>query len=441
MDEKTNLLASVLSALPQGVIGHDLDRRIFLFSKGAEKLTGMTAAEVLGKDCHEVFHPMFCGQNCLCPGPGAKPCEDPSSYTTVVRAKDGARKNLEVAVVPLRDEAGAFTGMLASLTDRTREEALVKELKEEASFRGIVGQDHRMQAVYGLIRDVAASDAPVVITGESGTGKELVANAIHLESERRDGLFVPVNCGALPAGTLESELFGHVRGAFTGAIRDRSGRFTLADKGTLFLDEVSELPPAVQVKLLRVLQEGTFEPVGAEKTVKVDVRVISATNRDLKSLVQQGLFREDLYYRLAVFPLELPPLRERRTDIPALAAHFLSRIREKEGKPGLRLTDEALDALMAFDWPGNVRQLQNAIRYASIKSRGGAVLPEHLPPELKTTAGKRPGRKLKLDFDAVEKILIQCGGNKARAARKLNVGRATLYHFMRGHPELERIAE
>ncbi|MBN1129226.1 MAG: sigma 54-interacting transcriptional regulator, partial [Chitinispirillaceae bacterium] len=283
------------------------------------------------------------------------------------------------------------------------------------------------------------------ITGESGTGKELVAAAIHNESTRRDRLFVPVNCGALPEGIIESELFGHVKGAFTGAIRDKKGRFELADKGTLFLDEIADLSPRMQVKLLRVLQEGVFEPVGSEQPRRVDVRLICATNRDLKELVRTGAFRDDLYYRLAVMPILLPPLRQRRNDIVLLTRHFLGQNAEKLSRSGISIADEALSLLMNYAWPGNVRQLQNCIQFALIKCRGTVILPEHLPPEITSAARLtsfaqkgtgRAGRKPKLTSDAVERALVKSGNNKAKAARLLGVGRATLYIFLNEHREI-----
>jgi DNA-binding NtrC family response regulator len=259
-----------------------------------------------------------------------------------------------------------------------------------------------------------------------------VARAIHQEGWRARGPFIAVNCGALPQGTLESELFGHVKGAFTGAIRDKKGRFALADGGTIFLDEVGELPLSTQVKLLRVLQEGTFEPVGSEKTVRVQVRVISATNRDLKEMVARGEFREDLYYRLCVVPIYLPPLRERRNDIPLLAEHFLCRYAAEEGRPGVRLSPEALAALMDYDWPGNVRQLKNAIRFALVKCAGEMIGPEHLPGEITRehpTVARRS--RPRLTRERIEQALAAAGGNKARAAKLLGIGRATLYRYLR----------
>jgi DNA-binding NtrC family response regulator len=293
-----------------------------------------------------------------------------------------------------------------------------------------------MLDVYEQIRNLAVSDYPVHITGETGTGKELVAAAIHNESPRAGGPFVPVNCGALPEGLLESELFGHVKGAFSGAIRDKKGRFELADGGTLFLDEVSELPRHMQVKLLRVLQSGTFERVGGEKTISVDARIISATNRDLRREMERQNFREDLYYRLSVVPIRIPALRERKNDIPLLAAHFLKQAVE-QGRKAVRLSEDALSLMMDYSWPGNVRELQNAIHFALVKSRGLNIEAEHLPLEIKEAAcaAVKPGPAPRLTSDAVTAAIREAGGNKSKAAKLLGVGRATLYRFLEKAPD------
>ncbi len=409
---------------------------------------------MLGKDCHELFEPRFCGPECsFC---DADHCEDFSarSYPTVFIGPDGTRQEFRVSVSPLRGRDNRITGVVASLSDMTRLRSLERELEQRSKFWGIIGQDAKMQAIYDMITDLGQCDFPVVVAGESGTGKELVAQAIHKESGRRSQLFVPINCGALPEGTLESELFGHVRGAFTGAVRDKKGRFELADKGTIFLDEVGELPQHTQVKLLRVLQEGTFEPVGSEKTKKVDVRVISATNKDLKEMVSNGTFREDLFYRLAVVPLTIPPLRERKNDIPILASYFLKMVSQRLGRTNMTLAPETVSVLISYSWPGNIRQLQNAIQYSMVKCHKQTVQPEHLPPEITGTPfGQvnvhpvipvdpgRVGRKPKLSEGVVELALKRAAGNKAKAARILGVGRATLYNFLSSHPELAEIGE
>jgi transcriptional regulator with GAF, ATPase, and Fis domain len=314
----------------------------------------------------------------------------------------------------------------------------------------MVGVSPAMQGVFHTIRQVVGSDYPVLITGESGTGKELVARALHQESRRRGKPFVPINCGALPENILESELFGHVRGAFTGAIRDKMGRFELADGGTLFLDEVGELTPAFQVKLLRVLQEKQFERVGGEKQISVDVRIISATNRSLRKLLKSGSFREDLFYRLAVVPIELPPLRDRREDIPPLIEQIMQDIRREIGKKHLSVSPGASRRLLHHDWPGNVRELINALRYAAVHCAGDRLTGRHLPPDIqqaedgdlppspenRDTTPMARRKKNKLDRDSVRDALARTDGNKMHAARILGVGRATLYRFLNRHPEV-----
>jgi transcriptional regulator with GAF, ATPase, and Fis domain len=285
-------------------------------------------------------------------------------------------------------------------------------------------------------------DVPVLIQGESGTGKELVAHALHRLSDRSDRMIVPVNCGALPDGLLESELFGHMRGAFTGAVRDKKGRFELADGGTLFLDEIGEIGPAMQVKFLRVLQDGGFERVGGERTINVDVRLVCATNRDLAAEVQAGRFRADLYFRLFVVPITVPPLRDRPTDIVPLAEHFMRRARGDGGpaRGDARLSREAVDALRRYRWPGNVRELENAVRYALIRSRDGVIRLADLPPVVcgdTDTAGSGARHpRSGLTVARVRDALVEADGNRSRAARLLGVSRATLYRFLDAHDVL-----
>jgi len=332
---------------------------------------------------------------------------------------------------------GSFVGVIASFRDVTDLVGLKIQLGDLEGFAGLIGRDPKMLKIYRQITDMANNQYPVHITGETGTGKELVAAAIHNESLRGGGPFVPVNCAALPEGMLESELFGHVRGAFTGAVRDKKGRFELAHGGTLFLDEVADLTKSVQVRLLRVLQEGTFERVGGEETVSVDVRLISAANRDLKREVEKGHFRDDLYYRINVVPIHLPPLRERKNDIPLLVEHLLKQ-GSKEGQETLGLSKEALADMVDYPWPGNVRELQSAIRFALIKAKGKIIQPENLPMELQEWKNSRSSRgpSRKLDPESVEAALTRAGGNKAKAARILGVGRATLYRFLSDFPRV-----
>ncbi len=430
--DKKNL-ERILDSLMEGIIAHDKERRILFFNRAAEKITGYDRAEILGRDCHDAFGSPFCGGRCSFCG------EPPNSWTNIdypvnIATKDGDSRRIEMSVAGMTDESGCFTGVLAAFRDVTDLIGLQIRLGQITSFAGIIGQDHKMLQVFEQIRELATNDYPVYLTGETGTGKELVAAAIHNESRRGGGPFVPINCGALPEGVLESELFGHVKGAFSGAIRDKKGRFELADGGTIFLDEVVDLTKSMQAKLLRVLQEGTFERVGGEKTASADVRVISAANRDLKREVEKKNFRDDLYYRLNVVPIELPPLRQRKNDIPLLAEEFLKQAGE-QGQKTAGLSKKALSIMMDYLWPGNVRELQNALHYALVKCKGRLIRPEDLPLELKAGRSRR-GPTRKLNPEMVKAALDLTGGNKAKAARHLGVGRATLYRFLEDFPDV-----
>ncbi len=318
-----------------------------------------------------------------------------------------------------------------------RAAALDEDRAREAGPLGLVGASEAMARVREQVKKVAATDATVLVLGESGTGKELVARALHQEGRRRAGPFVAVNCAALPEGLLESELFGHEKGAFTGAVRRKIGRFELADGGTLFLDEVGELPPPLQVKLLRALQERRFERVGGEETIEVDVRLVSATNRDLKARAAAGAFREDLYYRLAIVPLTLPPLRERPGDVALLAAHFLEKHAARLGCRPTGFDEAALALLARHPWPGNVRELENAVQQAMVFAEGPLVRAEDLPPALRDAPPALPvptgDRPLPEILDDLERQLVtdamsRAGGVKAEAARLLGVKPSALYY-------------
>jgi len=430
-------LENVLDNLKEGIIAHDMDRRIFFFNTEAERITGYHREEVLNRDCHEAFGSPFCGERCVF-------CEDPpklaekSEYTLNISTKTGEKRRVEMTVASMRDADGQNAGVLTSFTDVTDIFSLQERAGELTSFGNIIGHDSKMISVFKQIKDVADYDYAVHISGETGTGKELVAEAIHSESWRGGAPFVPINCGALPEGLIESELFGHVKGAFTGAFRDKKGRFELADAGTAFLDEVTELSNTMQAKLLRFLQEGKFERVGGEQTIRVDVRVISATNKNLKEAVKRGRFREDLYYRLNVIPIELPPLRDRKIDLHLLSEHFLQEARERYGKKRLKISNKAMSLMLDYRWPGNVRELQNAIQFAIVKSSSRVISPDDLPLELRDLENicVRRGPSRKLDVDSVRSALERSGGNKVKAAKLLGVGRATLYRFLGDHPDL-----
>jgi len=350
-----------------------------------------------------------------------------------IRHKDGRRIEVSLKIEPLINDDGDHKGSYAFLKDISE----VRELQRQAlipnMFENIVGRERSMRKLFTEIIELAAFDFPVLIQGESGVGKELIAQAVHNQSSRNAAMFVPINCAALPEGLLESELFGHVKGAFTGAIRDKKGRFELAHGGTILLDEIAELSPAMQVKLLRVLQEGEFERVGDHLTRKTNVRIISATNKSLEHEMIARRFRQDLYYRICVMPILVPPLRDRKNDIPLLADHFLSVISRQTSGRKPSLSTESLVLLMTYHWPGNVRELQNAIQWAYVKSKGYTIQPKHLPRAIGSSPSKtirRRKRRSKLNQKAVRDALHQTGDNKVQAAKLLGVNRATLYRFL-----------
>ena len=427
----------ILDSLADGIIAHDMDRKITYFNKAAEILTGYSRKEVIGRDCHDVFPGRFCGLKCaFCDG---CPIFDSVKYDTDIYTKSGEKKNIEMSVTGIKGNQKELIGVLASFRDRTKEADLEIRLNKTHSFSGIIGKDSKMLEIFELIRSVADSKASVLVYGASGTGKELVASAIHNESARSSKPFVTVNCGAIPETLLESELFGHKKGAFTGAIRDKKGRFELADGGTIFLDEIGDITQAMQVKLLRVLQEGTFEKVGGEETTKVNVRIISATNKNLREEILKSNFREDLYYRLNVVPVNLPSLKNRKGDIPLIAGELLKRLLENEDREdSVTLSKDAVGVLVDYDWPGNIRELQNWLQFALIKAvKGGEIKPDHFPHSdvqmSHRTAEKKVNpilKKKKLTEDTVREALVQSKGNKLKAAKILGVGRATLYRFL-----------
>ena len=350
---------------------------------------------------------------------------------TTGEGEDQRELSLLVSAVPLDYREDRLSVVI--LEDVTELSALRKVLGGDRSFAGIVGSDRKMLEVYDVIREVADLNVPVLIQGESGTGKELVAAAIHSQGARAGRSFITVNCGALPDGLIESELFGHVKGAFTGAIRDKKGRFELANGGTLFLDEIGDISPVMQVKLLRGLQSGTFEPVGGERSVRVDVRVIAATHKDLAAEVRAGRFREDLFYRVCVVPIHIPALRERPNDIPLLTASILERATAVHGRPPARVSEAALDLLLDYGWPGNVRELQNVLQFALIKCKGQTIEPKHFPRSLlspRRAGAQEPPRRKGLSEAAVEEALRSAEGDKVAAAKLLGVSRATLYRHL-----------
>ncbi len=436
------LLAHVLATLPGGLFTVDMVGRITSWNRGMEDLTGYEAADVLGQTCDFLE-----GSTCV-GGPCATKSQACALFHTgsvsgkrcSIARRDGSRVSVVKNARLMLDAEGQHVGGIEAVTDISglveleHEVATLRSVADGKGHQGaLIGSHPVMQQLFEFIEVAGRVTSSVLIHGETGTGKELVAHAIHLASARRHGPFIKMSCAAVPEGLLESELFGHVRGAFTGAVSDRKGRFAAADGGTIFLDEIGDITPAMQTRLLRVLQEREFERVGENRPIHVDIRVIAATHRDLVAMCDQGSFRPDLYYRLAVVPMVVPPLRERRSDIPMLVEHFLGRLTRTQGRPITSISPEALRLLTTARWPGNVRELQNAIEYAYAVCRGGELTAACLPPGLSHHAerAESPKADLARDPDTLQRALAQAGGNRTRAAAALGVSRMTLWKWLK----------
>jgi len=425
--------SAILESMSEGVYAVDREFRITLFNRAAERITGVPRSEAVGRYCWEVFRSEICESDCHLRL--ALDSEQPVARTVWILDSEGRRIPVSMSSSVLRDREGNVTGGVVTFRDLSTIEELKREAANDYAFCEIISRNRRMRELFEILPDVAESDSPVLVTGESGTGKELVARALHRLSRRAKKPLVVVNCGALPDTLLESELFGHVKGAFTDAKRDRKGRFELADGGTIFLDEIGDISAALQVRLLRVLQEGTFEPVGSSHTRKADVRVIAATNKDLKEEMEAGRFRSDLYYRLNVMEIRLPPLRERKEDIPLLAAHFIERFNRRRNRNVAGLSPDALELMLRYDWPGNIRELENAIEHAFILCRSGFITPGHLPPALRAkgagTGSPLPGTLAEMERNAIVMALEASGRSRKAAARLLGIHPTTLWRKMK----------
>jgi len=426
---------AIINSIADGVFTLSPDMAVTSFNKSAERITGYSAEDVLGRSCKSVFKSKGCDE--ICPVRRMLLTGKPlSGIEMEITAKDGSKVPVSMSTAVLLDEMGEVTGAVETFRDLSRVKILTDQLKGRYSFRNIIGKSHGMQEIYNLIQSVARTNVTVLIQGDTGTGKELVARAVHYESPRANKPFVVVNCAALPESLLESELFGHVRGAFTGAVSDRKGRFDLADGGTIFLDEIADISQAIQVKLLRVLENKQFERVGDSRTREVDVRLVFASNKNLKELAAAGEFRQDLYYRINVVTVNLPPLRERDEDIPLLVDHFMERFREETGKPVEALSQDAMDLMIDYPWPGNVRELENAIGHAFVHCAGGTICPEHLPQDLLGTLGAGGGPVMLGSLEDIEKeaivdMLRRCKGNRSLTARRLGIGRSSLWRKLK----------
>ncbi len=431
---KEPFLRQILDSIADGVFTVDLDGRITSFNRAAEKITGFSRDEASGAHCFDIFRTDICESGCPLREVMRTKKQIVDRRATIL-TKDGREVPISISAAVLRDESGEAVGGVETFRDLSALETLRRELRGKYSFGDIVSKNKRIQEILDILPDVAESSSTVLIEGPSGSGKELFAKAIHELSPRKDGPYVKVNCGALPETLLESELFGYRKGAFTDARADKPGRFELANGGTLFLDEVGDLPTSLQVKLLRVLQEKAFEPLGATETMTVDVRVVAATNRRLSELVAAREFREDLYYRLNVVRLELPPLADRREDIPLLVDHFVARFNASMGKGVKGLSREAMGVIMQHRFPGNVRELENAIEHAFVLCRGEVIEPQHLPPEIvqkvRSSAIGRKGVLEEAEASAIRQALEKADGNRELAAKELGIHRTTLWRKMK----------
>ncbi|MBN2189462.1 MAG: sigma 54-interacting transcriptional regulator [Chitinispirillaceae bacterium] len=426
-------VTEILDSISDGVFTVDKEWKITSFNAAAEKITGVPRNEAIGQKCWEVFRTDVCEHECVLRR--TMETGKPITNRTVHIVDTGGRKvPISISTALLRDKTGSITGGVETFRDLSEVEELRRELLDKHTFHDIVTADHRMLRIFDTLPAIARSDGTVLVLGDSGTGKELFARAIHDLSGRSKKPFVAVNCGALPETLLESELFGYRKGAFTDAKADKPGRFDLAQGGTLFLDEIGDVTKPVQVKLLRAIQEKTFEPLGATSPVKADVRIITATNRDISSLVKNGAFRKDLYYRINVMTIRLPPLAERRGDIPLLAAHFLGRLNTLHRRNISGFSDDAMAFLMRHDFPGNVRELENIVHHAFILCAGGTIKPNHLSDELTERAPERPSPEETVEEFEAARIRAALGKNRfsrRETAKQLGIDPSTLWRKMK----------
>jgi PAS domain S-box-containing protein len=438
--QEKNKISSIINSLADGVFTVDKELRITSFNKGMENLTGLKESDVIGRSCRDILHADNCAGDC----PFSYALKNGYGRANVMERIEGKGNNVFPVLIStafLKDGAQDI-GLIATVRDASEIENLRKEINDRYNFSNIIGKSVSIQQIFELIEALGETDCAVLIEGESGTGKELVARAIHHESDRRNKPFIKVNCSAIVEGLFESELFGHVKGAFTGAIKDKMGKFELADGGTIFLDEIGEMPMALQSKLLRVIQDKEFEKVGDTKTVKVDVRVIAATNRNLKDEIRNNNFREDLYYRLCIIPIKMPPLRERKEDIPLLVNHFMEKCSLKipNKQKIIEVTATALSSLMDYDWPGNIRELENAIEHAYIRSKTNRIDNNALPHSITGNNWKEVPDTItgEIKEEEMEKLHIKAllkkyGGNKTRIAKDLGLSRTTLWRRFKKH--------
>ena len=426
----SRFLPLVLDVVNHGIFTVDPGGKITSFNRAAETITGYQEEAVLGRQCREIFKTELCHSDC--------PLQQSIHSRNRIRAREVMIKNREgknipisVSTAPLETLTGKLLGGVEVFSDLSPLQNLRRQLDDNCCFDDIISKNQEMRRIFSILPLAAESDSSILITGPSGTGKELAAKAIHNHGPRKDQPFVAVNCAALPENLLESEMFGYHQGAFTDAKKDKPGRIAQAEGGTLFIDEVADFPRPLQVKLLRFLQEHVYEPLGSTKSIKANVRIIAATNQELEPMVERGAFREDLFYRLNVLQITLPPLKRRAEDIPLLVRHFMDRARLTTGKPITYITSDALAALTRYHFPGNIRELENIIERAFILCQGDQISTEDLPQHvvahsLSGTSQGNKGDLAQAEAEAIRKTLEHNQGNRTRAAKELGIHRSTL---------------
>ncbi|MBD3331843.1 PAS domain-containing protein [candidate division GN15 bacterium] len=430
----------ILNSVADGVFTVDSNRIITSFNRAAERITGIPASRAVGQKCYDVFHSDIC-QNCPLRVTLQTGQEEVGRQINIINIH-GDTVPISISTAVLRDVDGEVLGAVETFRDLSTIEDLRRELNRKYSFEDIVSKSPKIIRLFSMLSDIADSESTVLIQGPSGSGKELFARAIHNISPRKDGNLVVINCGTLPTQLFESELFGYVKGAFTDAKKDKPGKVSLAENGTLFLDEIAELPMSTQVKLLRLIQEREYEPVGSTRPIKADIRIVAATNQDLKKLVAQGKFRDDLYFRLAVVKIDLPSLQERREDIPYLVDHFIRQFNSRRGKSIVSVSPEVMQILMRYDFPGNVRELENIIEYGFVVCHGSVIQREHLPLELLDDLSSNLSNAAEAEGGDTEapgererllESLRQTSGKISDAARLLGIHRTTLWRKLKKH--------
>ncbi|MFO7839957.1 MAG: sigma 54-interacting transcriptional regulator [Desulfosalsimonadaceae bacterium] len=427
---------TILDSINEGVFTVDLNWRISDFNRAAETITGVSREAAIGQYCYDIFRANICENACALQRTLTEGRPVVNATTQIINCS-GEEIPIRISAALLKDRKGRVIGGVETFQDITQIEQLKRELDARYTFEDIIGRSPAMRNLFQVLPQIAESDSTVLIEGESGTGKELFARAIHNLSHRKKKRFVAINCSALPDTLLESELFGYEAGAFTDARKAKPGRFSVADGGTIFLDEIGDISPAMQSRLLRVLQEQSFEPLGAVKPVQVNTRIVAATNKVLSELVQKGGFREDLFYRIQVIRLQLPKLKDRREEIPLLIDHLVSKFNRLKGKSIMGVSDRVLARLMNYEYPGNVRELENIIEHAFVLCNSELIELEHLPPEFRPkNATAVNGFRSYMDLRSMEKILIEDAlrrqeGNRKRAAQDLGINASTLYRKMK----------